>query len=144
MRLPPAPMCWALAALLPLLAVACLPSEQQISDNQLVTVGQRVYARQCAQCHGAEGQGLAQLYPPLQGSDYLANRAAVVCAIRHGLQGPLVVSGQTYNAVMPPHTPAQLPEADLVAVVSYVQRRWGTGPVATPAEVQAALKGCGK
>jgi hypothetical protein len=44
-----------------------------------LSTGQQIYARQCAECHGVEGEGVEDQYPdPLQGDRSLEDLAAII------------------------------------------------------------------
>jgi mono/diheme cytochrome c family protein len=122
---------------LPLLLLflpACFTNKQ----NQ----GEKLYVEHCASCHGDQGQGLAQLIPPLAGSDYLKeHRDYLPCLIRRGQTGPIAVNGIQYNQVMPGH--AELSPAKLTNLLNYIENHFGNH--ATPrtiAEVDEQLKAC--
>lgn len=97
--------------------------------------GRTVYAGNCAACHQANGLGLAGVFPPLVSSDWvLRNDARLVQILLHGINGELVVKGETYNGLMPAF--AQLSDAELAAVMSYVRSDWGNdAPPITPEQV---------
>jgi mono/diheme cytochrome c family protein len=57
-----------------------------------------IYRRTCSVCHGADGEGIQYLAPPLNGSEYVAgptDRLGMI--ILNGLKGPIHVKGQLYN-----------------------------------------------
>ena len=86
--------------------------------------GEAIFKRQCAACHQAAGQGLPGVFPPLAGSDFIANnRQKSIEALLFGLAGPITVNGVDYNGVMPSF--GHLSDADLSAVLSYVFTSWG-------------------
>ena len=86
--------------------------------------GRALYLTHCNNCHLEEGQGLRQLIPPLAGSDYLAERPGdVVRGIRHGMEGPMVVNGVTYDHPMPGNI--ELSEFQIVNIVNYINQAWG-------------------
>lgn len=93
--------------------------ELQASINR----GQEVYQNFCIQCHLAEGQGVPNAFPPLAPSDFLETQtAAFIAGLKYGMQGEIVVNGQTYNGNMP----AQGLEDDEIAdVVNYIRNNWG-------------------
>jgi cytochrome c551 len=70
-----------------------------------------------------EGQGLAKLYPPLAGSDYLKNKEAVICMMKYGISGEMTVNGKTYNQAMPGNF--QLQELDIALISTYIYNTWG-------------------
>ncbi|MGC6479528.1 MAG: c-type cytochrome [Flavobacteriaceae bacterium] len=85
--------------------------------------GQEVYQNFCVQCHLNEGQGVPNAFPPLAKSDYLATQtAATIAGLKYGMQGEIVVNGETYNGNMP----AQGLEDDEIAdVMNYIRNNWG-------------------
>jgi mono/diheme cytochrome c family protein len=105
--------------------------------------GARLYAAHCSNCHGDQGQGLQRLIPPLAGADYLAkNRESLACLVRHGVKGPMVVNGITFNQVMPGHK-EDLTDSEITNLLNFVQTSWGNkGEPFTIREVMDQLHGC--
>lgn len=102
----------------------------------LRAVGRRVYA-QCSACHQSNGRGLAGVFPPLVGSDWVTGSEAVLVRILlHGMQGPVEVAGAEYNGVMPAW--AQLSDEEIAGVLTYIRSSWDNdaAPV-EPASVAA-------
>lgn len=90
--------------------------------------GARIYRNQCAQCHQASGQGVAGVYPPLVGTDWVTGHPQVVSRILiNGLNGPIEVLGNTYNGNMPAFGPGGLGlnNRDIAAVITYIRQEWG-------------------
>ena len=86
--------------------------------------GRNLYLEHCSNCHLDDGTGLGELIPPLAGSDYLRDQPErVVHGIRHGMEGPMIVNGQTYNEVMPANI--ELSEFQIVNLVNYINQAWG-------------------
>jgi mono/diheme cytochrome c family protein len=98
--------------------------------------GAAVYAARCVACHQPTGAGLPGVFPPLAGSEWVAAKAPVLIQIvLHGAQGPITVKGATFNGQMPPFG-AQIDDAELAAVATYVRSQWGNNADAvTPAMV---------
>lgn len=106
--------------------------------------GGQVFASKCAACHQANGAGVAGVFPPLAGSEWVTGSPTrLVQILLHGIQGPIVVNGATYNGLMPPWQ--ALSDAELAVVATYVRASWGNGAdavtVATVAEQRAATSG---
>ena len=108
--------------------------------------GARVYAANCASCHGPAGAGIPGAFPPLAG--HVAEIAArdggrgyLIDALLYGLQGPISVGGVAYNGVMPAW--GQLSDDDVAAVLDHMVGL--AGPTAAPfgAEEVAAQRGRG-
>jgi len=87
--------------------------------------GDFIYAAICAPCHQASGRGVSGQYPPLAGSEWTLGGAEIPARIvLNGLQGPVKVKGQTYRNEMPAFG-AQLSDAEIAAVLTYVRSSWG-------------------
>ena len=115
---------WATATLLILLlsTLSC-QSEEETKRQQYITEGILIYKNNCANCHQTNGAGVASLYPPIAGSDYLADKNAVICLIRYGLQGPIVVNGKRYNRPMPAQP--KLSDLEIAELTTYLYNKWG-------------------
>ena len=98
-------------------------SEEEMKRERYITEGILVYKTNCANCHQNKGQGLAALYPPIAGSDYLADKKSVICLIRYGQQGPIRVNGKPYNRPMPAQP--QLSDLEVAELVTYIYNEWG-------------------
>ena len=120
--------------------LAC-QSEEEIKRQRYITEGILVYKNNCANCHQAKGQGLAELYPPIAHSDYLANKKSVICLIRYGQQGAIKVNGKTYNRPMPAQP--QLSDLEVAELVTYIYNEWGNETKVTSVKnVTPVLKTC--
>ena len=63
--------------------------------------GEQVFQQVCVTCHQANGQGMAGVYPPLAGSDWMAkSNETLIKIVLHGLMGEIEVNGTKYNQVM--------------------------------------------
>lgn len=98
--------------------------------------GGQLYSQNCAGCHGANGQGIPGVFPPLAGNPRIQDEAYVVKVIRQGISGPLEVGGQTYNGVMPPMP--QISEADARAIAAHTQGLGGAATAISPASPEPA------
>lgn len=106
--------------------------------------GRELFAKNCAMCHQAEGQGIEGVFPPLARSDFLMARASasdrgeLVDFILNGKTGKLTVNGKEYNGVMTPVS--GLTDEDIAAVLTFVTSSWGNsgGKAFTPDEVSKA------
>lgn len=103
--------------------------------------GEKVFTQTCIVCHQKTGVGLAPLFPPLAGSDFLmADKKRSISIVIKGLTGPIEVNGKKFNQVMPPLP--QLTDEQVANVVTYVRNTWGNKgePVTAKevAEVRAA------
>ena len=98
-----------------LLMWACVPKGREY--------GKELYETKCANCHGLEGGGLHELYPPLKNSDYLReHQDELVCIIRYGLKTPIVVNGVTYQTSMP--SQPMLSDVELANIINYISENF--------------------
>jgi mono/diheme cytochrome c family protein len=120
-------------------------SKEETDRQKYISEGIALYKNNCANCHQVDGAGLAGLYPPLAGSDYLKkNRNAVICSLKYGQQGPIVVNGKRYNRIMPAQL--GLSALEVAEITTYIYHKWGGDEkgMITAKEVQPILDGCGK
>lgn len=99
--------------------------------------GKQVYTANCVACHQAGGTGVAGVFPPLTGSEWVTGQPRVLANILlHGVEGELAVKGTVYKGTMPAF--AQLGDSELAAVASYVRSNWSNQAPAVAAEAFAA------
>ncbi len=85
--------------------------------------GLAVFSRTCIACHGPEGKGVPGAFPPLDGSSWVTGDPTIpVRIILGGLQGPIEVSGQKFENIMPPHT--DLKDDEIADVATYIRQSW--------------------
>ena len=128
------------AVLLPaLVLLAASLSAQDKPTPEALERGKAVYMKSCVACHMPTGQGLAPVFPPLEGSEWLQLDNAVLAKIvLRGLQGPIKVKGQDFNGVMAPLADT-LKDAEIADVLNYVRATYGKGgALADEALVKAA------
>jgi len=132
---------WVTGFLLLILALTSCQSSEELKREQFYSEGYQLYTLHCANCHQADGSGLANLYPPIQGSSYLMRKADLVCIIKNGLAGEIHVNGKTYNRPMPANP--KLPDLEIAEIVTYVNNTWGKDSTYTPTDsVTAILTRC--
>ena len=101
-----------------------------------IKLGKRLFDTMCATCHQMAGQGVANKYPPLAGSDFLnANKDRAIMVLLHGRTGEIVVNGKKYNNTMPKFP---LTDDAIANALTYTYNSFGnSGKEVTPAEVKA-------
>lgn len=103
------------------------PLQKTVATNKAeqISMGKTVYQDSCKTCHKANGEGSANMYPPLAKSDYLnADHERAIKSILIGLEGRITVNGRSYDGVMDPVT---LDNEQIANVVTYVLNSWGNG-----------------
>jgi len=89
-----------------------------------VEPGQALFQSYCAACHQYDGQGAGSA-PPLDNSVWVKDSDdRLIKIVLHGVRGPMVVSGRTYELEMPGFG-AVLPDDDVAALLRYLRGRFG-------------------
>lgn len=87
--------------------------------------GSAVFSRQCASCHGENGEGFGRAFPPLAQSQWATGeKQRLIRILLHGLEGSVEVQGQRYNGMMPAFS-ARLSDEEAAAVLSHIRSSWG-------------------
>ena len=104
-----------------------------MSMEELMEVGERVYLSACAACHMPTGQGLPGVFPALKGSEMATQD--IPGHIDIVLNGKAGTAMQAFGK--------QLSLRDIAAVITYERNAWGndTGDVIQAKDVNAALTG---
>ncbi|HTH82143.1 MAG TPA: cytochrome c [Mucilaginibacter sp.] len=129
-----------IALLLMVLLYAC-QSEDDLEFKRYYTTGNVIYQNKCQNCHGANGQGLSALIPPLTDSVYLkTNKTNLACYVKYGLKGEVKLAGKTFNDAMPANDMASV---DIAEVLTYITNSFGNKMgVVTSQQVDADLAKC--
>jgi mono/diheme cytochrome c family protein len=103
--------------------------------------GAHIYERHCAQCHGANGEGVPRIYPALAGNRSILTEVAVN-PIRIVYAGgfPPSTAGNPRPFGMPPFY-QDLSDYDVAAVVTYIRRSWGNDAPPVSQADAARLRG---
>jgi cytochrome c oxidase subunit 2 len=96
----------------------------------LKTMGAKVYEANCQVCHQANGKGVPNAFPALDGSKVVNGPQAEVIALLLNGKGAM------------PAWKGNLSATQIASVITYVENSWGnaTGKAIQPAEVLAAKK----
>ncbi len=91
--------------------------------QQYYVQGEQLYIKNCSNCHQKDGKGLGLLYPPLNQSDYMdRNFNEVLCLMKHGKEGELIVNGKKFNKPMP-GIPT-LTDLEIAEIATYIYNTW--------------------
>ena len=114
-------------------------------DPAVMEMGKAQYIL-CQACHGPNGEGVANLAPPLANSEWVNGPVANLIRIQlRGLQGPITVAGKEYNFAAPMVAQAFQTDEQMAAVLTYVRNSWGNkGSAVTPDQVKALRGEVGK
>ena len=104
--------------------------------------GKQLFTANCAACHQASGKGLPGVFPPLDGSEWVAGDERTVANILlHGVTGEITVMGNSFKGAMPAF--AQLSDAELAVVASYIRAEWSNKAGAIKPELFEAERKAG-
>lgn len=104
--------------------------ERSLTESEEIqaVAGRTLYAQICAGCHGAEGEGLRPIAPPLARSEWVTDSTdRLIRIVLHGVQGTIDVDGSTYEppGVLPEMPPlAALNDEQLASVLTYIRDAW--------------------
>jgi len=111
---------------------------QKYDLKKSVERGKEVYALYCINCHMADGNGTADVNPPVAKTAYLKNPAkTLINIILLGQNGEITVNNKKYNGQMPAQT--FLTDEQIADVLNYTRNSFGNKiPTAiTPQQVKA-------
>ena len=100
-----------------------------MSEDDLLSVGQQVYESQCIACHQASGQGMGAAFPALAGNErVIEDREWVKDVVINGVSGTAM---QSYS---------RLSDEELAGLLTYIMNAWDndSGEIFQPADIQAA------
>ena len=99
-------------------------SKSDVQFQQYYVQGEVLYTNHCSNCHQKNGRGLGLIYPPLDESDYMENNLEeVLCLMKNGRSGELLVNGKLYNQPMP-GVPT-LTNLEIAEIATYIYNTWG-------------------
>ena len=104
---------------------APVPGPRVQPSHSTMRLGEKVYAQQCAWCHGERGEGSTGAFPTLAGNRAvnLANPANLVQTVRRGGYAP-ATEGNPRPDGMPPFGHV-LGDDEIAAVLTFIRASWG-------------------
>lgn len=119
-----------------------LDQRTKIRLRQYLSEGKRLYEIYCANCHQKDGKGLARLYPPLKNSDYMIlNKGKVICGIRYGQQGEIMVNSVVFNQPMPANL--SITDLEIAEIATYIYTEFADSvQIITINDVKKIMENC--
>lgn len=110
-----------------------------------LVLGKKNYDLVCVTCHQATGLGVAGVYPPLSGSEWVnGSEERLIRIVLYGLKGPVKVKDVDYNAAAMPvigkvtGSGYNWSDEKIAAALTYVRQSFGNNsPAITPEQVAA-------
>ena len=91
--------------------------------DQYYLQGEKLFEKNCSNCHQKAGTGLGLLYPPLNKSDFMDNHLEeVICLMKNGKKGELIVNGKSFNKAMP--AIPSLTNLEVAEIATYIFNTW--------------------
>ncbi|WP_213950115.1 c-type cytochrome [Luteibacter sp. dw_328] len=124
---------------LPATGASSAPTQAEVQDKlRLFPLGKKIYAAQCATCHGMQGEGKGSDFPPLAGNQSIQMTSSVnpIRMVLNGGYPPGTIRNpRPYG--MPPFAQG-LSDEEVAAVVTYIRTAWNNrGTAVTDADVNA-------
>lgn len=118
-----------------------------LSLSKIFPKGAALFASVCQPCHGADGNGLRSIAPPLNKSEWVTgDKRRLIAIVLFGLTGPVRVNDHLYqspeiNGDMPGvgYDP-NLSNEDIAELLSYIRRSWQNDADAITSEEVSTLR----
>ena len=93
-------------------------------DKGTLVGGEKIFSIYCAACHQNDGKGASGRFPPLAGTDWVTgDKERLIGVVMNGLEGSIVVNGETYINAMPQHS--FLSDDEIAKVLTYIRQSFG-------------------
>ena len=114
----------------------------KIKYRQYYNNGRQLYLKNCSNCHQKDGSGLVRLYPPIKDSDYFrTDPTRIICIIRNGKVGEIIVNGISFNQPMPANP--DLSNLEIAELTTYLYGLWSEeDSIYSPNLVSEVLRNC--
>lgn len=117
-----------------------LRTPDPVNDNlekDIVAGGEKIFNLYCATCHQKDGKGASGRFPPLAATDWVTgDKKRLIGVLLNGLEGNIVVNGETFINAMPQHS--FLSNEEAANVLTYIRQNFGNkASEITPDEVKA-------
>jgi len=124
-----------------IILIASCQSDEELEFSRYYTSGSVIYQTRCMYCHGAKGEGLQLLIPPLTDSTYLKTyKQKLACIVKYGTKEKIKIAGKTFEGKM---YPIALPSVQIAEVLTYVNNSFGNKlGVVTTEQVVNSLARC--
>jgi mono/diheme cytochrome c family protein len=112
----------------------------QMANAQNLIKGKKIFETRCLVCHQADGGGVPNMNPPLDGSTAVNGKdiARMVKIIKNGLDERVAIDGMYYNNAM--IAMPDLTAENIADVLSYIRNSWSNkAGLVSLAQVNGAL-----
>ncbi len=107
-----------------LILIASCQSGATLEFVRYYSEGSVVYQKRCENCHGAHGEGLNGLIPPLNDHVFMkANLHQLPCFIEYGLNSKITVDRRAFEGKMP--AAGELANIEIAQALTYITNSFG-------------------
>lgn len=107
-----------------MIAIASCESNESLDFDRYYSEGRIIYQNRCQNCHGAHGEGLNALIPPLTDSIFLKkNLKLLPCLVKNGLKGKITINKKDFDGQMP--AASDLVNIEVAQVLTYISNSNG-------------------
>lgn len=99
--------------------------------------GKSIYIKYCLTCHQSEGNGVPQMYPPIQKSNWVnGDKNKLIKILLNGSSGEIEVNDEFYDQTMPKFD--YLTNEQLSKVLTYIRENFGNK--ASPVTIKEVIE----
>ncbi len=91
--------------------------------NLSMDSGKKVYMLQCEKCHQADGIGITNVNPPLNGKQITGDKNKLIDIVIRGSSGQMEINGISYHSPMPPNP--GIKDREVADVLTYIRNSFG-------------------
>ncbi|MGH7938558.1 MAG: c-type cytochrome [Bryobacteraceae bacterium] len=97
-------------------------SQTSVADRER---GRQIYLKNCQVCHGENGAGIPEQFPPLVQNHWVnGDPKPLIAIVLDGMKGEQVIDSMTYRGLMPAWRDS-LTAPEIAAVLTFVRASWG-------------------
>ena len=86
--------------------------------------GEALYLSRCMSCHQIDGNGIAGVFPPVNGTEWVnGDKGRLIRIVLSGVMGPMEIGNVTYSGAMPGWQ-AFLNDEEMAALLTYMRSAW--------------------
>jgi mono/diheme cytochrome c family protein len=120
--------------------------QPRLRGDSVFLQGKKVYEEtaRCILCHQANGQGVANQFPPLAGSEWVLAKepGRLIRIVLHGLHGPVTVKDEAFDSPSMIPWKDQLSDEELAVVLTFIRsnKEWHNEAPPVSAEQVKAVR----
>jgi len=110
-----------------LAGASCERSPRLPAAPTRMELGRQIYLKNCQVCHGVNGAGIPDQFPPFQRNPRInGDSKPLIAVILDGMKGGEEIDGVTYRGTMPAWRDL-LADHEIAAVLTFIRASWTRG-----------------